>query len=503
MEQLPDSLDETYERILREIRKPNQGHARRMLQCLVAAVRPLRAAELAEILAFDFSGKGIPKLNPDWRLEGHEEAVMSTCSSLVMIVDDKDVGGDEDDERIYLDEDDDDDDDDKGIDVDEDEDEDEDGDEDEDEDEDESENDDEDESNSEVEEEDLSEGDEGKSEDGNKDKTEDSRIVQFAHFSVKEFLMSDRLAESSTGGEATVSQYHIQLEPAHTILAQACLGVLLRLDDRTNRDNIKDFPLAGYAAQHWVDHARFGNVSSVIRGEMECLFDAGRPHFAAWLWIYNEDRGGNPMSTMSPDKPEAAPLYYAARLGFRDLTAHLLAECPDDVRDNCGSEMTPLHATVAHGHLDVFSLLIGHFPSPDIRGIYNQTPLLRVLWREDIRGDLEIGKRLLDLGANVNAHDNDHWTPLYLAAANGRLGFARMLLEHGAEVNTPDDVGRTPLHMASQNGHVEVVLLLLESGADLNLRDRLGRTPSDLASGQGRGKIVELLSGYGAKSIKQ
>ena len=428
MEELPDSLDETYERILREIRKPNQGHARRMLQCLVAAVRPLRVAELAEILAIDFSAVGTPKLNPGWRLEGHEEAVMSTCSSLVMIVDDEDKIGDE-------------------------------------------------------------------------GKLKDSRIVQFSHFSVKEFLMSDRLAESSR--EATVSQYHIQLEPAHTILAQACLGVLLRLDDRTNRDNIKDFPLAGYAAQHWVDHARFGNVSSVIRGEMECLFDAGRPHFAAWLWIYNEDRGGNPMSTMSPDKPEAAPLYYAARLGFRDLTAHLLAECPDDVRDNCGSEMTPLHATVAHGHLDVFSLLIGHFPSPDIRGIYNQTPLLRMLWREDIRGDLEIGKRLLDLGANVNAHDNDHWTPLYLAAANGRLEFTRMLLEHGAEVNTPDDVGRTPLHMASQNGHVEVVLLLLESGADLNLRDRLGRTPSDLASGQGRGKIVELLSGYGAKSIKQ
>jgi len=95
MEELPDSLDETYERILREIRKPNEGHACRMLQCLVAAVRPLRVAELAEVLAFDFSGEGIPKLNPDWRWEDHEEAVMSTCSSLVMIIDDKDEGGDE------------------------------------------------------------------------------------------------------------------------------------------------------------------------------------------------------------------------------------------------------------------------------------------------------------------------------------------------------------------------------------------------------------------------
>jgi hypothetical protein len=86
LEELPDSLDETYERILREIRKPNQGHAHRLLQCLVVAVRPLRVKELAEVLAFDFNTGGMPKLNPGWRWEDQEEAVMSACSSLVTIV---------------------------------------------------------------------------------------------------------------------------------------------------------------------------------------------------------------------------------------------------------------------------------------------------------------------------------------------------------------------------------------------------------------------------------
>ena len=437
MEELPDSLDETYERILREISKPNQGHSRRMLQCLVAAVRPLQVTELAELLAFDFDAEGTPNLNPDWRWEDHEEAVMSTCSSLVNIVNNTD------------------------------------------------------ESDVEVEVERV---------DNDEDKFEDSRIVQFSHFSIKEFLMSDRLAESSR--EITVSQYHIQLEPAHTILAQACLGVLLRLDDRINRDNIKEFPLARYAAQHWVDHARFGNVSSIIKGEMECLFDADRPHFAAWLWICNEDEGLS-LSTMSPEKPEAAPLYYAARFGFRDLTAHLLAEHPDDVHTNGGFEVTPLHASAFYGHVDVSSLLIDHLPDPDILGGWDQTPLLRMLWREGLKGDFEIGKRLLDHGANVNARDSDGWTPLHLASSFGRLEFTRMLLEHGAALNTLDDNGRTPLHEASEHGHAEVVLLLLESGADLNTRDRFGRTPSDLASDNGRGKIAELLSEYGAGSIKQ
>jgi hypothetical protein len=428
MEELPDSLDETYERMLKEIRKPNQGHARRMLQCLVAAVRPLRVAELAEVLAFDFGSGGTPKLNPGWRWEDHEEAVMSTCSSLVMIVGDKAKGDDE------------------GT-------------------------------------------------------VEASRIVQFSHFSVKEYLMSDRLAESNR--EVMASQYHIQLEPAHAILAQACLGVLLRLDDRINRHNIMDFPLAKYAAQHWVDHARFGNVLSVLKGKMECLFDPDRPHFAAWLWIYNKDLDGRSMPTMSPEKPEAIPLYYAALFGFRDLTAHLLAEHPEDVHAKGGYQVTPLHASAAHGQVGVCSLLIDHFPNLDIRGIFDQTPLLLMLWREDVRGDLEIGKRLLDRGANVNARDNDGWTPLYLAAFYGRLEFTRMLLEHGAAINTPANSGQTPLHNASENGHFEVVLLLLEYGADPHVCDSSGRTPCDLASRRGHGKVVELFSRFGVKSIKQ
>jgi hypothetical protein len=87
-------LDETYERILYEIKKPSRDHARRLLQCLVVAIRPLRVKELAEVLAVDFDdGEGIPKLNLDWRWEDHEQALLSSCSSLITIVDDNDDDG--------------------------------------------------------------------------------------------------------------------------------------------------------------------------------------------------------------------------------------------------------------------------------------------------------------------------------------------------------------------------------------------------------------------------
>jgi hypothetical protein len=86
LRELPESLDETYERILKEIKKPNRDLARRVLQCLVVATRPLRVAELAEVLAVDFDdAEGIPRLKADWRWEDQEQALLS-ISSLIAIV---------------------------------------------------------------------------------------------------------------------------------------------------------------------------------------------------------------------------------------------------------------------------------------------------------------------------------------------------------------------------------------------------------------------------------
>ena len=410
LEELPDSLDETYERILMEIRKPNQRHAHQLLQCLVAAVRPLRVEELAEILAFDFRAEGIPKLNLAWRWEDQKEAVISACSSLVIIV-----------------------------------------------------------------------------------KDGDSRIVQFSHFSVKEFLTANRLAEPIRD----VSRYHIRLEAAHTILAQACLGVLLRLDDRVDHDNIKNFPLARYAAQYWPTHARFENASSRIMDGMECLFDADRPHFATWLWIYNEDEDTS-MSTMCPEKPGATPLYYAAMFGLRDLVDHLIAKHPEYLHGQGGRQQTPMHVAAESGHSDILLTLIGCGVDVDGRGVFGQTPLHRASWH----GKVEAGQYLLDRGADINAPDKDGWVPLLPAVVEGHVEFARMLLKRGALVDAQNNFGETPLRRSIRSRNIRFVRLLLEHGADVNAPDKSARTPSQLGSSLGYYEIVELLSEFGAESVK-
>jgi ankyrin repeat protein len=58
-------------------------------------------------------------------------------------------------------------------------------------------------------------------------------------------------------------------------------------------------------------------------------------------------------------------------------------------------------------------------------------------------GDLEIGKQLLDRGADVDAQDNVGWTPLYLAAACGQL--LLLLLEHKAATDAAPNNARSEL----------------------------------------------------------
>ncbi|KAN0141624.1 hypothetical protein V8E53_000086, partial [Lactarius tabidus] len=126
--------------------------------------------------------------------------------------------------------------------------------------------------------------------------SDDSRVIQFSHFSVKEYLTSERLSTSS----GDITGYHIALEPAHLILAQACLGALLNVDTSINEDyngsgdeddslySDEVMPLCEYAAEHWTSHAQVGNVSSCLKDAMETLFDPNKPYFEAWIQIQGQ-----------------------------------------------------------------------------------------------------------------------------------------------------------------------------------------------------------------------
>ena len=100
-------------------------------------------------------------------------------------------------------------------------------------------------------------------------------IVQFSHYSVKEFLTSCRLESL----RPTLSRFYISFQPAHLVLAQSCISTLLQPDPDVDVV-VNDFPLASYAAVNWVYHAQIYGVASRIQTGMESLFDPEKPYFA-------------------------------------------------------------------------------------------------------------------------------------------------------------------------------------------------------------------------------
>ncbi|KAH9025901.1 hypothetical protein EDB84DRAFT_362632 [Lactarius hengduanensis] len=412
LNELPESLDETYERILRGINKAQKDNARRLLQCLAVAIRPLRVEELAELLAFDFQGSssgGIPKLKDDWRWDNQEEAVLSTCSSLIAIVPD---GG--------------------------------------------------------------------------------SRVVQFSHFSVKEYLTSARLARS----DEDVSRFYIDPEAAHTILAQACLGTLLRLDEHAD---VGGFPLVKYAARYWVDHARFDGVSSLVRDGMDDLFDGSKPHFAAWLRVHDMDERWS-LFSYTGRRGVGSPLYYAAFCGFYDLAERLITKHPEQVNAGGGRLLAPLPAALYKRHFDVANLLHKHGAIVDVRGDRERTPL----YTASYHGRVDIMQWLLDHGADSNAPRYDGRTPLHAAANEAQLGAVQILLGYSVGINSRNDDGETPLHevimypLCSEERKVGVMQLLLEHGADPNACDNKHSTPLHQATSKGLIEVARLLLSHRA-----
>jgi ankyrin repeat protein len=314
-----------------------------------------------------------------------------------------------------------------------------------------------------------------------------SRVVQFSHFSVKEFLTSDRLA----GCVEEVSQFHIPIESSHAILAQACLGVLLCLDDQTDEDTAKNIPLYRYAVKHWVEHTRVGDVELEIKDALDYFFDLDNPHFSALARIEHR----SDLLTVSMDvEPKgvprpAAPLYFAARQGFRGLVGRLMIKDPQQVNQLGGLYGTPLHASVLGGHIEICQLLFARGADINSRCGDNWTPLHVALEF----GYIELAKLLLNHGADVNFQEKRGQTPLYFAASQGVLEACRILLEHDAEVDSRSNDGSTPFLEALESRRPAFARLLLDHNADVCVRNTDGNTPLHFAASNGHLEVCRIL----------
>ncbi|XP_027527350.1 putative ankyrin repeat domain-containing protein 31 isoform X10 [Neopelma chrysocephalum] len=127
------------------------------------------------------------------------------------------------------------------------------------------------------------------------------------------------------------------------------------------------------------------------------------------------------------------------------------------------------------------------------RNVYGENLLHRAVTHEDV----DLVRKIIKAGGNVNAQDYSGLTALHIASVEGFYGIANLLLKAGADVNATEKERITPLQDAVKEGHYEVVNLLLWYGADPLLKNKMGRCALEEASDP---SMRKLLTSYVEKS---
>ncbi|KAJ5797787.1 uncharacterized protein N7503_007083 [Penicillium pulvis] len=194
-----------------------------------------------------------------------------------------------------------------------------------------------------------------------------------------------------------------------------------------------------------------------------------------------------------PSSNGNTPLSMAIILAHKGIVKLLLAAPSIEINSLDENGYPPLHLAIYQGDESIVKLLL-NTPGIDInmtnRGGFHP------LFLASFQGNEGIVKLLLTApGFEINSLNEKGHSLLCLAIYQGHEGILKLLLDNpGIDINIADGDGKTPLYYAINQGYEDTVKLLLNNpGIDINMTSRGGFSPLSLASSQGHEGIVKLL----------
>ncbi|CAG5158427.1 uncharacterized protein ALTATR162_LOCUS5073 [Alternaria atra] len=284
------------------------------------------------------------------------------------------------------------------------------------------------------------------------------QVVVLAHYSVKEYLVSDRIQR----GQA--ARYSMQPAACHSTIARACLGYLgqFQKSEPMMEDTLGECKLARYSAEFWLSHAqKAGDRAAETSQAALHLLSRDNAAYLNWIRIHDPERPWSEPDLGRRLEETPAPLYYAALFGLQE----------------------------------VVSLLIDESADVDVQGGHYGNALQAASWE----GHEAVVRLLLDKDADANAQGGVYGNALQAASAKGHEQIAKLLLGAHAAVNAQGGHYSNALHAALVGTHETTVRMLLERGANVGLDLRLkGAMHHALNNGSCMPSLVRVLQQYGA-----
>uniref|UniRef100_A0A336L5G5 CSON003381 protein n=1 Tax=Culicoides sonorensis TaxID=179676 RepID=A0A336L5G5_CULSO len=198
---------------------------------------------------------------------------------------------------------------------------------------------------------------------------------------------------------------------------------------------------------------------------------------------------GAEINSRTGSKLGISPLMLAAMNGHTPAV-RLLLDMGSDINAQIETNRnTALTLACFQGRHEVVSLLLDRKANVEHRAKTGLTPLMEAA----SGGYIEVGRVLLDKGADVNAAPvpSSRDTALTIAADKGHLKFVELLLSRAAAVEVKNKKGNSPLWLAANGGHLGVVEVLYNAGADIDSQDNRKVSCLMAAFRKGHTKVVK------------